>query len=213
MSDYQIQTDILNKVTADHPPVQQVIASLIDSYDKLITPEIAQALCSIDFQATFDQSKLWFDALLASCPYEPDTIALYFGMYDAAPDDDIPYEYTQLYLDGSSKYSDNDEGEWAGYCSWTEESDFRYPNVPAMQEIGRLCSSISNACNFSISQAFAACLIIELVPTIVRTLDFQRHTRYPITLGHDSGDLYLLGYLTPDGLEKPQIPYSFFYRK
>lgn len=201
MDDYDIQARIMPVIITDQPSIDRVIDSIISAYGNTIPPETAESIRRLDYKSTLDICKLWLEHLLEKVPPESNIRAIYFGMFDSCPDEHAPVEHTQLYVDGSADF--DIDGDWAGACSWTYGSDFRYPVLPAFIELAKHLNGLTSLCTFTFSQALAACIAIELAPLIGDALGFEEHDRYPVALGHDAGDLFLIGYASPDGVTRP----------
>lgn len=200
---FEIQNQVMQAIIKDRPDFPHVLEQIIQSYGAAIPNGIAATMRSIEFESTYTDLKEWLRDLVRKDPPPNDMQALYFGLADFAPNEGSPVEYIQFYIDGSPAFEPNDGGEWACECSWTYGSNLRYPVCSTYVNFAKACNNLGNQLTFTISQAFTACLAIELAPVFAEILSFQNRDRYPIAVGHDAGDLYILGAITSSGFAKP----------
>lgn len=203
---FDIQTRVMRLIIHDRIKFPDALEHCICLHGEQMPTEVAAELREVEYESTYADLKAWLRDLLRLDPPPQDTVALYYGMADFAPNEGSPVEYIQFYIfyiDGAPCFDPDDEGEWACECSWTYGSDLRYPVCSTYVDIAKACNKQGNLVTFTISQAFTACLAIELAPVLAEHHAFQRLGRYPVAVGHDSGDIYIVGYLTPDDLAKP----------
>ncbi|MCA9274978.1 MAG: hypothetical protein KDA29_03035 [Phycisphaerales bacterium] len=196
---FNIQSQVMQAIINNRAGFPEVREEIIKGYGNAIPGDIADTIRSIEYESTYNDLREWLRDLVRIDPPPNDMQALYFGLADFIPNEGSPVEYVQFYLDGSPSFDPDDGGEWACECSWTYGSNLRYPVCSTYVNFAKTCNDLGNQLTFTISQAFTACLAIELAPVFAEILSFQTHDRYPIAVGHDSGDLYLIGYATPDG--------------
>lgn len=200
---FDIQARVMQAIINDRPDFPEVLEMIIQAYGDAIPGGIAELMRAIEYKSTYNDLIEWLHDFFRTDPPPDDILAIYFGLADFLPNEGSPVEYVQFYLDGSPSFDPDDGGEWACECSWTYGSNLRYPVCSTYVDLAKNCNDLGNQLTFTVSQAFTACVAIQLVSVFVEHLNFHDHDRYPIAVGHDAGDLYLLGYATPSGLTKP----------
>ncbi|MHA7811880.1 MAG: hypothetical protein ACX94C_00605 [Phycisphaerales bacterium] len=200
---FEIQERAMQAIINDRVSFPEVLEQIIQGYGDTVPEHDANAMRSIEFESTYSDLKEWLRDLIRIDPPPQDMRALYFGLADFLPNEGSPVEYVQFYLDGSPSFDPDDGGEWACECAWTYGSNLRYPVCSTYVEFAKICNDLGNQLTFTVSQAFTACLAIELAPVLAKELSFQHHDRYPIAVGHDAGDIFIVCYATPDGMLKP----------
>lgn len=186
---------------AEQPTLDQAMKHTLEAVKPGISQSAYKTISTINFQATLDQSRKWIQHVLQSEPPPASICAIYFGLFDTSGRFSRKYEWQQMYISGADHFDPDDEGEWACGCLW--EPKHRYPRMPLMKLIGKLCPFKENQAGFALSSALVAALAIDHAGILSKKLGFQSVSQYPIATGHDAGDIDILGYLTPNGFQSP----------
>ena len=105
-----------------------------------------------------------------------------------------------MYICGSNRFATDDEGEWACDPAWFPRH--RYFPRSFFQQLGKREGLNDLQTGFLLSQTFATAFAIVAGPMLAQSVLTDKHP-VPIACGHDAGDIFILGYATPDGITKP----------
>ena len=205
--EYEIQCDLIQRIISEQQPLEIAMRDAIEVVKPGLSDESYIQLQEIDFGTVLVQSEEWIRYVLETEPPPMRVFAFWFGMFDTS-DGSGDDEWQQMYISGADRFEVDDEGEWACGCYW--EPNSRYPNVPELEFIGKLCPFRENQAGFTLSNSLVTALAVNHAKIFSEVLGFKRglfgrrkHSEYPIACGHDAGDCVVVGYATSDGLRRP----------
>ena len=136
--------------------------------------------------------------MLTSEPPSSEIVAYYLGMIDMQGGLLKKYEYQRFYLCGTDQF-DADEEDWACDPAWFPSK--RYYDTPLLNAIGKAQHTTDSTATYLLSLTIAAAFAIRAAPLIAAHTNPTANP-VPIAIGHDSGDIFIVGYATPEGIQQ-----------
>jgi len=190
---------IIPYIIKEQPSLQQAMTHSAN----VLSPHLSQSARRIVNEFNYKECEttlLVFTTGMITSEPPPSTIKAYcFGLFDMQGGMLKKYEYQRLYLSGSECFDPDDE-DWACDPTWFPAS--RYYKTPLLNKIGKAQHATDPTAAYLLSLSFAAAVATNFGPLIASLTDDRTHP-IPIAVGHDSGDLFVLGYATPEGIQRP----------
>ena len=195
--EYEVWNAVIARVRAERPTPAAAAQIAIDAIAPVLTQDQSSAVRAIDFGSNIDALRSWFRTLLQREPPDDDVIALYFGIFDRVIGVFRRRTAPEMYVCGSIHFDAADTyGGWASGPVWFPKH--RYPSIPSLRQLGKalppeglLQGIIANAVVFAMAE--------DLVTHADRSLLLGDRPWLAVGCGYDSGDAYIVGYITQDG--------------
>lgn len=168
-----------------------------DAIEPALTAKQASSIRSIDFEADVEPLRTWFSTLLRTDPPPSDVDAFYFGLFTQSFGLIKKSTAPAMYIGGSNCFDPDDQfSEWA--CDPVWFPDHRYPRVQGFRRLARTLPSKGLLADI-VADAFVFALAEDLVSQTDRALVLGDRPWRAVGSGYDSGDAYIVGYITQDG--------------
>lgn len=195
--EYAAWNQVMERLRVERPAPARAAALAAEALAAALTPKQNAALRAIDFAAEIPDLRAWFRAVLKTQPPGDEIDAFYFGLFTEAVGVLKKSEAPAMYVGGTDRFDPDDEDcEWA--CDMAYLPRLRYPKVRAFRELASALPP-KGVLQSTVADAFVFALAEDLATHTEPTLSLGQRRWRAIASGYDSGDAYLIGYITHNG--------------
>ena len=202
LDEYEVWKQVIERLRAERPDPATVAGIAVEAITPALTAKQADRVRGIDFAVDIQGLRDWFRTLLKTEPPDENIDAFYFGLYDAAIGVLKNKEAPAMYVGGSDRFDPEDR-----YCEWACDPRWfpkrRYPGVRAFRELAAALPP-TGLLRAIVADAFVFALAQDLTTHTDPDLLLGNRPWRAVASGYDSGDAYLVGYITRSGFTTSQ---------
>lgn len=202
--EYDAWRNVVLRLRTERPGPAEAARIAAEAIAPALSARQLSDLQAIDFGAEIEDLRLWFRALLITDPPDPDIDAFYFGLFTECVGIMKKTDVPAMYVGASDRFDPADSYcEWACDMVWLPAA--RYPRVKAFRKLASILTKPGILADI-VADAFVFALAEHLATNIEQKLLLGNRPWRAVGSGYDSGDAYIVGYITQDGFSTDGPP-------